>query len=267
VFYASGVLLVAAFAIGADHLFDERVVRRTVVGACALVFGYHVVRFVETSVAVAAENAARIAILEAAPPGSVAVVPTYAHAQRTRWHLGDDFASYPWLRQYVGGELYDLSGVDLDRASGARVARYAVHCTYDPPLVTVDVPAPTYRQLQAGAALPCRTVPGHALVRATVWTDGLYDDPDGRPTIAAEWTPAGLALVDGRPVDAPEGHRVRVRRATIPGRLESTHVIACAVIDEVALDGTDVPIDERYCRGPFTVIMCEPDRCWVAGWY
>ena len=28
-----------------------------------------------------------------------------------------------------------------------------------------------------------------------------------------------------------------------------------------------LPVDERYCRGPFTALLCEPDRCWVAGWY
>ena len=83
-------------------------------------FGYHVVRFVDTAIEVSAETDERLAILAAAKPGGVAIVPTYDHALRSRWHLGDDFASYPWLRDYVGGELFDVTRVDLDRLDRAR---------------------------------------------------------------------------------------------------------------------------------------------------
>ena len=97
--------------------------------------------------------------------------------------------------------------------------------------------------------------------------DGLYDDPQHRPTVVL----AGDAFVDGRPYDAPTGHYIRVRGASIPQRLLSTHVRGCDLIDEVELipDGADmlVPVDERYCRGPFTAVMCDPVLCWVAGWY
>jgi len=256
VFYASGVLLVAAFAVGADQMFAERLVRRFVVGACVLVFGYHVVRFVDTSIAIASESADRLAILEAARPGSVAIVPTFDHAQRSRWHLGDDFAIYPWLRDYVGGELFDLAGVDLDRPDRARrVVR-----------IVADQPVPTYRQLQAASRrAPCAPV--------TIRAEGLYDDPRGRPVIVLDRTAAGDAFVDGRPEDTSAGHVIRVRRASIPSHLESTRIIGCAqhheVLPQVDDDGGDalLPVDERFCRGPFTAIMCDPDRCWVAGWY
>ncbi len=249
-FYGSGVLLVAAFAIGADHMFGERLVRRFVVGACVLLFGYHVVRFVDTAIEVSAENAERLAILAAAKPGSVAIVPTYDHAQRSRWHLGDDFASYPWLRDYVGGELFDVTRVDLDRRDPKRrtVRYYALPDFAE---------APTYRQLQASP--PAGDV--------AIAVDGLYDDPLGRPTMVR----VGERFVDGRPYNSPAGHFIRVRGASVPQDLVSTHVRGCELIDEVELlaDAGDVlvPVDERYCRGPFTAIMCDPERCWVAGWY
>jgi hypothetical protein len=281
VFYASGVLLVAAFAIGADHMFGERVVRRFVVGACIVVFGYHVVRFVETSVAVKAENDDRLAILDAARSGTVAIVPTYDDARRSRWHLGDDFLHYVWLRDYVGGELFDLARVDLDRLDRAPTARLVTTRTYDPPLATTSRPVaqpPTYRQLQTPArplllAMLSRSEPSQELVHFTIGAVGLFDDPHHRPIIVLDWTPAGYDFVDGRPYDTSRGHYIRVRHESAPKRLESAYVIGCGQIHEVELvrddDGVDplLPVDERYCRGPFTAIMCEPDRCWVAGWY
>ncbi len=248
VFYASGVLLVAAFAICAKQLFAERLVRRFVVGACIVVLGYHVVRFVQTSVEVQAESDDRIARLAAATPGSVAVVPTYDHPQRSRWQPGDDFVHYAWLRTYVGGELYDLARIDLDRPDPAP----APHLVATPPISHV----PTYRQLQRS---PDK--------RSTIRAVGLFDDLRHRPIVVAD----GDAFVDGRPYDESRGHFIRVRRDSMPRRLVATYTIGCNLIDRVELvEGGDdplVPVDERYCRGPFTAIMCEPDRCWVAGWY
>ncbi len=269
VFYASGVLLVAAFAICADHMFGEPVVRQFVIGACVVVFGYHVVRFVETSTAVRAENDERLAILNATAPGTVAIVPTYDHARRSRWHLGDDFAIYPWLRDYVGGELFDLAGVDLDRLDRAHAARFVATRTYDPPIATMTgaiVQLPTYRQLQLASrplllAMLARDAPSR--VHFTITAVGLFDDTRHRPIIVLD----GDDFVDGRPYDASSGHYIRVRHASIPKRLESAYVIGCGQRTDVELAGDDLPVDERYCRGPFTAIVCEPDRCWVAGWY
>lgn len=250
VFYASGVLLVAAFAICARHLFVERHVRRFVVGACLAIFGYHVARFVETAIATTAANTDRIARLEAAPPGSVAVVPAYAADQRSRWHLGDDFAYYPWLRSYVGGELYDLARVDLDR----RDRTPAMHL-----VAATTASVPTYRQLQRAPQL----AEGDLEITAV----GLFDDPAHRPIVVL----AHHAFVDGHPLDAPNGHFIHIRRATLPAQIESSYLLGCDLIDRVERGVDDsgdllLSVDERYCRGPFTAILCEPDRCWVAGW-
>jgi hypothetical protein len=240
-------------------------VRRFVVAACIVVFGYHVVRFVETSVAVKAENDERLAILDAARPGTVAVVPTYDHARRTRWHPGDDFLYFPWLRDYVGGELFDLARVDLDRLDRAQPARF-VASTSDPTTIRPIGQPITYRQLQTAArplllGMLARSAPSHLAIGGV----GVYADPKHRPIIALDWTPAGYDFVDGRPYDTADGHYIRVRH--VPQHVESAHVIGCNVISDVALVADLISVDERFCRGPFTAIVCEPERCWVAGWY
>lgn len=119
-----------------------------------------------------------------------------------------------------------------------------------------DPPLPTYRQLQLGNRPPF-----------AISAIGLFDEPRHLPILLSD----GTAFVDGRPYDESRGHFIRVRRSTMPAHVETTYVIGCNVIHSVALvlDGEDplVPVDERHCRGPFTAFMCEPDRCWVAGWY
>jgi hypothetical protein len=280
VFYASGVLLVAAFAIGAAHLFADCVVRRFVVGACIVVFGYHVVRFVDTYAAVKADNDDRLAIMSAAAPGTVAVAPSYALHERSRWHVGDDFEYYPWLRDYVGGELFDLAGVDRDPRNRARSARAIARRTYDPPRSAKRPIAqlPTYRQLQtpqgrSALAAQIGNELSDGLVRFTIGAVGLFDDPRRRPIIVIDWTPIGYDFVDGLPHDESRGHFIRVRRTSMPKRVESSYLLGCGQTYKVELvlddDHADplLPVDERHCRGPFTAIMCEPHRCWVAGWY
>ena len=279
VFYASGVLLVAAFAIGAQHLFGERGVRRLVVGACIAIFAYHAVRFVTTYAEVKADNEARLTLLGSAVPGSVVVVPRYEHAHRSRWHFGDDFVHHPWVADYVARELFDLSRVDLDRRGRLAGARLTARVIYDPPRAASPLlasPLPTYRQLQTaeGRFVLATQIAAHEdLARFTVRALGVFDDAKRRPVVVIDWTPAGYVFVDGRPHDEPRGHFIRVRAASMPARLESTFVIGCDIVQKVepVFDpgGADplVPVDERFCRGPFTAIMCEPDRCWVAGWY
>jgi hypothetical protein len=277
VFYASGVLLVAAFSIGAAHLFADRVVRRFVVAACVVVFGYHVVRFVDTYVTLKQENDHRLAILRATPRGTIAVVPSYGLERRSRWNLGDDFQYHPWLADYVGGELFDLARVDLDHRKRARAPRLIATRQYDPPRTAKPLyELPSYRELQTPAGrftLAAQIGNELGLTRFTIGAVGLYDDRQRRPVTVLEWTPTGYAFVDGRPYDESRGHFIRVRRASLPPHLETTHVIGCGVsstvqlvVDDLAADPL-IPVDERACRGPFTAIMCERDRCWVAGWY
>jgi hypothetical protein len=262
VLYASGVLLVAAFTVVVDHLFLDAGVRRVVVGVCVVAFGYHVVRYVETGRAVKAQSDQRLAILAATPPGEVAVVSTYDAPRRSRWQLGDDFVYHPWLAGYVGGELYDLARVDRDRRDPAPPPRLVAA----PPAVGL----PTYRQLQGRwwrRLLEARLGP-----RAHVSARGLFDDPRHRPLVVLDLTPTGETFVDGSPEDTDDGHVIRVTRASLPPRLVDAYVIGCGVTHPVTVptDGPDdprLPVDEQFCRGPFTAILCQVDRCWVAGWY
>lgn len=275
VFFASGVLLAAAFAIGAERMFVERDVRRFTVGACCVLAAYHCVRFVETAVGLEAENDDRIALLGATKPGNVAVLPSYEHTSRSRWYFGDDFHMYPWLRDYVGGELFDLAAIDLDRPQ-PRMARYVATRTYDPPTVAPSVSfyVPTYREWLASPTSRSLVTAqlDRRLARLTIHVIGLlFDDRKHRPVVALEWTPGGFTFIDGRPYDETRGHFIRVVRSTVPSRVESIAMIGCGwtrrpkPID----DGEAIllPVDERDCRGPFMAIMCQPETCWVAGWY
>lgn len=266
VFFASGVLLVTAFAVCAEHLFAEPGVRRFTVAACVVVFGYHVVRFVETGVTMKLESDERIALLAAAPKGSVAVVPTYSYARHSRWLPGDDFIYFPWLRDYVGGELFDLATIDLDRFDGFPKARALATWSSG-----VRRAAPTYRELQRWpdhTALALRAGPERAFA---ITMTGLFADPPRRPLLMLAWTPDGERFVDGRPADVEAGHFIRVRAATLPDSLSDSYVVGCGVAERVQPRFADaaawLPVDERWCRGPFTAIVCERARCWIAGWY
>jgi hypothetical protein len=275
-FYAPGVLLVAAFATCAPYLFRGHLVRRFVVVACVLVSAYHAVRFVEIYAWFKHANDERLALLANARPGTVTAVPVYEYAGRSRWHFGDDFIQHPWLADYVGRELFDLGRVDLGRQRRARPPHFVARLQFDPPRLIVPKldPLPTYRQLQASKSQLAALIAPHVaggLERVSVRSLGLYDDPRHRPLIAIEWSESGFTFVDGRPYDEPRGHFIRVRGDTLPKRIDTTIVVGCGIREEPRLvrEGNDVliPVDERYCRGPFTAILCEPDRCWMAGWY
>ncbi|HEU0030569.1 MAG TPA: DUF6056 family protein [Kofleriaceae bacterium] len=270
VFFASGVLLVAALAIGAERLFAERDVRRIVVAACSALAAYHAVRFVATSVELAAENEQRLALLRTARPGSIAIVPSYERQARSRWSFGDDFAQYPWLRDYVAGTLFDLATADLDRPSRRRVPRYVAV----PPL-PAPFAVPTYRAWlldPASRALLASRVAHEP--RTIVVEDLAFADPWRRPVIAVESTREGFTFVDGRPHDDLRGHFIRVVRATIPAAVDTLFVTGCGLtwrLERFEILDDDrallLPVDERMCRGPFAALACEPERCWVAGWY
>ena len=261
VLYAPGVLLVAAAAPFAEHVFRERSVRTLVTAACAVLFAFHATRFISVYAAVKAENDDRIARLEAHRP-----LPAYEHADRTRWHLGDDFALYPWLQAYVETELYDLGP-----------ARYRVARTFDPPLAKrpriADVP--TYRQwtqsvfTRARVLVQLGPISGHRLTRFAIGALGL---PIARRVLVTEWTPAtGWQTIVGAPYDDPRGHFVRIDRATLPPRPLAMYMLGCGAVQPVdALDdaaGVLLPVDETVCRGVFTALACERDRCWIAGYY
>jgi hypothetical protein len=128
-------------------------------------------------------------------------------------------------------------------------------------LPTFDVP--TYRQWQDDPLARLRVAATAGGAQFTIELLGLpFHDP--RPIIAVDQTPAGATFVDGSPLDTWDGHFIRVR--DLPPNVESAYVIGCGITTRVAV-GPMLPIDEHVCRGPFTALACERDRCWVAGWY
>ena len=144
--------------------------------------------------------------------------------------------------------------------------------SYEPPLAPHAplTKLPTYRELlqaplAAWLGAQLAGTGGHALTELAIREDDLYTDPLDRPLYVLDWTPDHTTLVEGYPYADERGHFVRVRNP--PANVASAYVTGCGWFHEVELVGDLVPIDERYCRGAFTAILCEPDRCWVAGWY
>jgi hypothetical protein len=272
--YAPGVLVAIALAIGVDALATATVVRRVALVACLVLSGYTAARFVESSSRLRAENDDRLARLAATPPGTVAMIPMYSHPNRSRWEYGDDFVGARWLRDYVGGTLYDLAGVSLTSNAAAGPKPELVETRIEAlDGASQDEPggAPTYRQLQSS---------GHvaALARlAATWGAFQIRDVgslakfDKRPVLVALWAPPHSMFVDGAPHDDVTGHYIRVASATLPDDVVESFVVGCGERYAVSPVRRDdfllLPVDERYCRGPFTALVCEPARCWVAGWY
>lgn len=273
-YFAPGVLVAAAFTVLAEHMFREPVVRWLVGCATLAVFGYHVARFVTTLSEVKRENDERCEILRTARPGSIVVVPTYTHPDRSRWLFGDDLAHFPWFREYVAGELYGLARVDLDRLEPARPVELTTTATYDPPgLAPHASPVPTYRQLLEAVdpwALASQGAP-RTLAHLTIEAHGVFVDSRRRPVIVFEGTPHGFVLIDGRPFDDTRGHFIRVHDGSIPEPVEVWYVVGCGErqrVEPLAEAGYSLlRVDEHACRGPFTAIACGPERCRISGWY
>jgi hypothetical protein len=291
-FYASAVLFVAVFVVLADHLFEDPRTRRFLVIVSTVIVAYHCIRFVETYVQVKAESDERIAILRSTPKWTVARVPPLDHARRTRWHWGDDFR-YASLREYVGAEIFDVSGIELTEqyrwAQPSPPDRYVATRTYDPPLAPEEaakvapVPyIPTYWEWAISqlrrllVTTDIGNYKGHKLVRYTVTSQGLnLDDPKRRPIYVVEWTPDGdFVFLDGRPYDDSKAQPfIRVWSKSLPPTITDSYVVACGrtrrvepVPDHDEGVGPMLPIDLE-CRGTYTGVMCEPDRCWIAGRY
>jgi hypothetical protein len=289
-FYASGVLLVAALTVFFDQLMAERAVRRFLVGLCTVLFAYHAFRFVQVYIAVKADSDKRLALLHAAKPGEVTLVPSYDYKRRSRWHWGDDFR-YASLREYVGNEVFDLKNIELDEylrwAQPTPPDHYVARRTFEPPLepelAAKLAPVsyiPTYwewtlnqlRRLLVTTELG--DYQGHKLVRYTITAEGTqFEDPAHREIVVVDWTPSGFDFVDGRPHDDSWGRpNVRVWKDSVPKHLEGSYIVGCGrtqrvepIPDEEGVGPMlPVPLD---CRGVYTAIMCEPDRCWHAGRY
>jgi hypothetical protein len=291
-FFASGILLVAAFAVFAEHIFAERFVRRFATIAGTVIFLFHAVNLVARYALAKAENDERIAKLHAAPDDAIVEVTPYTYHRRTRWLWGDDFR-YASLREYVGNEVFDLGGIRFDRhlrwAEPPAPDHYEAIRTYEPPLppelagkVAPVRYTPTYWEwaiAQARKLLATQSMgeyQGHTLVNYEVMAVGTgLDDPKRRPIYVVTWTPkGGFKFVDGRPNDDQLGRPfVRVWSDSIPKNLVDSYMIDCGkthrvelVPDEEDDIGPMLPVT-MDCKGVHTGFMCEPDRCWLVGRY
>ncbi len=290
-YFAPAMLLVLGLTVFAGHLFAEAAVRRWIVGACVVVFAFHAYKFVDVYAGAKQENDDRIAMLRAAAPDTVAVLPPYDAWKRTRWYWGDDL-QYASLREYVANEVFDLANIRYDRqlhwVEPTPTEHYVATRVYDPPLppevaATIAplryIPAFwewTLVQFRRNMAMRgLGEYQGHKLVRYTVdVADLAFADPLRRPLHVLDWTPQRLQFVDGRPYDDRLGRPfIRVWEDSVPARLTESWVVGCGKQWKVELwpdvddqIGPMLPVT-LDCRGTFVAVMCEPDVCWSAGRY
>jgi hypothetical protein len=290
VLFAPAVLLVGALAVVADHLFAVRQVRALITVACAIVFAYHAVRFVQVYASGGAENRHRIAILRAARPGTVARIPAY-RPRRGRSYPADDFRIAA-IREYVAHEVFDLAGIELDDrpvwAEPTPPEHFVAHRIYEPPLppeLDAAHPLPRYVassvsaalvQLNRGLALGSwRSIDGHRLVRYAIDAVGLpFTDPRHRPVHVLEWTPEAVRFLDGESIEDRNGQPgLRVVARALPEGWTDAFLVSCGRTtrveprrdDERAADAI-LPVF-LACREAVTAVVCAPDACWFAGRY
>jgi hypothetical protein len=289
-FFASSVLLAIALTVFSQPLLEEKLARRVLVGASVAIFAYHAVSFVSVYSTVKTENDERIALLRSGPRDRVVKVPPYTHYKRSRWHWGDDF-QYASLREYVGNEVFDLNGIEMDRhldwSQPSPPDHYVATRTFDPPMPPDRAAAiapvhyiPTYwewtmvqlRRLLVLGELG--RVDGHELSNYVVDSVGLgFVDPLNRPVRVLEWTPRSWKFVDGRTWDDKSGRAfIQVWSGSIPANVREVYTVACGRTEPAVLlpppnaIGPIIPV-ALQCRGTTTAVMCEPDKCWFSGRY
>ncbi|HET9625499.1 MAG TPA: DUF6056 family protein [Kofleriaceae bacterium] len=287
-FFAPAVLVVLACALLVEPMLEEPRLRRAVAIAFSIVFAWHAVRFVGVYWLVKRDNDARIAVLRAARPGTVAVVPPYKAWKRTRWFWGDDF-QYASLREYVANEVYDLHNIQYDRivhwSEPSPPDHYVATATFDPPLAA-DVVAqlapvgytPTFWEwaiVQLRRRIVLRGFgehDGHRLTHVAIDSEGLgLADARHRPIHVVDWTPGAIRFVDGRTYDVRGRSYLRVWRDSVPDGVREAYVVACGQTRQVGawpdFEGPPdllVPV-EPTCRGSYAAVLCTDDACWLSG--
>jgi len=285
--FASAVLLAGALAVALDHVLGHAGgaprLRAVIVAACAVIAGYHAVRFTQVSIAVAGEQRQRMAALRAAAPGTIARVPAY-RTPRSRWLWGDDFRMAA-VRDQVARGLFGLAGVELEPrpiwAEPAPSERFVGRADYAPPL-TAPLPAelaapPPFldaalAQLRRALALGAGAIDGHRLIRYEIAAEAPgFVDPAHRPLRALVWTPGSIAFVHGDGEEDADGEpAIRVSGSTLPAGWSDAFVIGCGETRRVAArdDRGDAVLPvELACRGSYTAVICDPAACWFAGRY
>lgn len=288
-FFAPAVLVAIALGVVVEWLFGNAGARKAIVWAVAIVFGYHIVRFVTVQWEGWRENQHRLHVLETAPKDSDVKIPAYGLYRRTRWWPGDDL-KYASLREYVANEVYDLRSLDFEPfprwAEPAPPEHYVATRTFDPPLTPAEDAklAPRYVpsywewaivQLRRSILLgPIKFVEGHKLVHYVVdIAHASLDDPKHRPVRVIDWTPDEATVIEAGPYDDKAGRPfVLAFEESVPEGIVDTYVVGCGRTEHVEPEpnedhiGPMVPID-LTCHGTYTVYMCDPAVCWSAGRY
>ncbi len=283
-YLAPCVLFVIAALPLLDGVLAEPAARRFLVACAIVAVGYQTIRVTVEYARAHVFFEQRMALLRAAPPGSVARVPAYKRWQQTRDFFGDDLRTFTH-RQYVAHEYFGLSGIDIIGAPPWIEPRppyeveYQLH--FDPPLSEAqwreyaDLPTytPSYAEwlvAKLRRALPAlTTIPGHRLDRVEVEIRGLaLPELTGRRLIWLTWKdgkytfPEGGVLIDevGMPYFI-------VKRPNLPEGLTGAWVHACGRTVPVPIlphaKGIRLPW-RPWCKGGQIAIACTRELCWLA---
>jgi Family of unknown function (DUF6056) len=286
-YLAPAILLVLACVVAiAPVLAADRGLARVAGGVAAALVAVHAVVFLEVQLAAHADAADRLARLERAPAGTVAVVPPFRHVRRARWFWGDDFV-YASLREYVAHDVFGLAGIELEGspawAEPTPPYRFSTTYRYQPPLdraqlaALVDLPdyTPTYWEwviAQLRRRLPAlREVDGHELQEITVTV--ASDDPavarvlHGRPLLADRWRDGAWSFVySHQQHDASGWPRFVFVDETLPEGLTDSYLVACGEARPIQVDrGHLVVAFAPRCDDAHLAILCTPRECWLGG--
>ncbi len=288
-YFASTTLLVIACVVALDpFLQGDRGLARVVAVVAAAIVVVHVAIFVHVQLEAHADADDRLARLEAAPPGTIAVVPPFRHAQRARWFWGDDFV-YASLREYVAHEVFGLAGIEIEGAprwvEPTPPFRLVTAYRYDPPLDRAALAAaallPDYTASYYEWALAQQRklmpsiaeVGGHVLREIDVTVES--DDPAvrgalrGRPLYADRYRDGAWSYVYVRHLLDDDGWPTFAFSApTLPAGITDAYVVGCGAARPAVVDADHLDVSfQPRCPDTHVMLLCTRAVCWLGGTY
>jgi len=283
-YLAPSILLIISALAVIDVLLEYRAARRLVTVFCVGIVGYHSIQSAIVYRGFYADYQARVAVLEATPPGGVAHVAPYARWRSTRFAYGDDFRTFT-QRQYVANEYFGLAGIEYSSPVKWGEPKPPFELDYqlqfEPPLTPEArsrITLPTYTSSyvewvvsKVRRHLPELTsVPGHRFVQVEVAVHGL-DLPElaGRRLLWVRWRDGAYTFAEsGRIIDERGFPVFLLKKPNIPPGITQTFLHGCGRTIEVPLlphpKGGKIPF-EPWCKGSYVAIACAPDTCWLSG--
>jgi hypothetical protein len=259
-FAPAAAIVVACAAVILAIVPIDRAIRRVMIG---LVIAAQLGMVISSAVLLVPawqRHADRIEALEAAAPGTTAVVPPYSRHKQNQWFFGEDFLRSN-VRDRVATEIYGLRAIVLEPALGTQEPAAELGLRADAPVGTATPPWYS-ADLATARAQFGRVLAGTDGARLVVTAVAVPDRSD--PIVAATIDRGRLVHARLAQPRIDRDGRLRLRVSGI----DPTVVWALAldrVEDRVALpreDDTYVLIPGR--RTVYAIVACTPDRCLLA---